>query len=241
MENVEKICYELVNWLREKVEEANAKGLVFGLSGGIDSAVVAGLAKKAFPKNSLGVIMPCHSNPIDEKHGLLVAESLRFKTTKIDLTNTYDVFIETVSNEGENRLAQANVKPRLRMTTLYYLAQNYNYLVAGPSNKSEFTVGYFTKHGDSGVDIFPIASFVKSEVRELAYFLNIPKEIITKPPTAGLWENQTDEKEMGFSYDVLDKYIKTGNGEKEIVEKIEKMNKRSRHKREFPPIFTIEK
>lgn len=241
MENVEKICYELVNWLREKVEEANAKGLVFGLSGGIDSAVVAGLAKKAFPKNSLGVIMPCHSNPIDEKHGLLVAESLDLKTTKIDLTNTYDVFIETVSNEGENRLAQANVKPRLRMTTLYYLAQNYNYLVAGPSNKSEFTVGYFTKHGDSGVDIFPIASFVKSEVRELAYFLNIPKEIITKPPTAGLWENQTDEKEMGFSYDVLDKYIKTGNGEKEIVEKIEKMNKRSRHKREFPPIFTIEK
>lgn len=241
MENVEKICDELVNWLRERVEEANAKGLVFGLSGGIDSAVVAGLAKKAFPENSLGIIMPCHSNPIDEEHGLLVAESLDLKTTKVDLTNTYDVFMKTVSNEGENKLAEANVKPRLRMTTLYYFAQKYNYLVAGPSNKSEFTVGYFTKHGDSGVDIFPIASFVKSEVRELAYCLNIPEKIITKPPTAGLWENQTDEKEMGFSYDVLDSYIKTGNGEKEFVEKIEKMNKRSGHKRKFPPVFTIEK
>lgn len=241
MENVEKVCDEIVNWLRKRVGKANAEGLIFGLSGGIDSAVVAGLSKKAFPENSLGVIMPCHSNPIDEEHGLVVAESLDLKTTKVDLTNTYNMFTKSIAYNGENKLAKANIKPRLRMTTLYYLAQNYNYLVVGPTNKSEFTVGYFTKHGDSGVDILPIASFVKSEIRDIADSLNIPEKIINKPPTAGLWEDQTDENEMGFSYKVLDNYIKTGQGEKEIVDRIGKMGERSEHKRKFPPIFTLRK
>ncbi|SHH63537.1 NAD(+) synthase [Sporanaerobacter acetigenes] len=237
MENVEKICDEIVKWIKERVEESGSKGVVFGLSGGIDSAVVAGLSKRAFPEDSLGIIMPCHSNPIDEKHGILVAESLSLKTIKVDLTDTYDVFMKTLIDSGENKLAKANVKPRLRMTTLYYFAQLNNYLVVGPSNKSELTVGYFTKHGDSGVDILPIASFVKSEVREMAKFLNIPEIIITKAPTAGLWEDQTDEREMGFGYDVLDNYIKTGRAEDELKEKIERLNKRSEHKRKYPPIF----
>ncbi|WP_416197802.1 MAG: NH(3)-dependent NAD(+) synthetase [Sporanaerobacter sp.] len=237
MENVEKVCNEIVGWIKERVEESGSKGVVFGLSGGIDSAVVAGLSKKAFPEDSLGIIMPCHSNPIDEEHGMLVAESLDLKTIKVDLTDTYDVFMKTVLDKGENKLAQANVKPRLRMTTLYYFAQLNNYLVVGPSNKSELTVGYFTKHGDSGVDILPIASFVKSEVREMAKFLNIPEIVIKKAPTAGLWEDQTDEKEMGFGYDVLDNYIKTGYAEDEVKEKIERLNKRSEHKRKYPPIF----
>lgn len=237
MENVEKTCDEIVKWIKERVEESGSKGVVFGLSGGIDSAVVAGLSKRAFPEDSLGIIMPCHSNPIDEKHGILVAESLGLKTIKVDLTDTYDVFMKTLIDSGENKLAKANVKPRLRMTTLYYFAQLNNYLVVGPSNKSELTVGYFTKHGDSGVDILPIASFVKSEVREMAKFLNIPEIIITKAPTAGLWEDQTDEREMGFGYDVLDNYIKTGRAEDELKEKIERLNKRSEHKRKYPPIF----
>lgn len=237
MENVEKICDEIVKWIKERVEESGSKGVVFGLSGGIDSAVVAGLSKRAFPEDSLGIIMPCHSNPIDEKHGILVAESLSLKTIKVDLTDTYDVFMKTLIDSGENKLAKANVKPRLRMTTLYYFAQLNNYLVVGPSNKSELTVGYFTKHGDSGVDILPIASFVKSEVREMAKFLNVPEIIITKAPTAGLWEDQTDEREMGFGYDVLDNYIKTGRAEDELKEKIERLNKRSEHKRKYPPIF----
>ena len=139
--------------------------------------------------------------------------------------------------ENKNKMAISNLKPRLRMTTLYYFAQNNNYLVVGSSNKSEFTVGYFTKHGDSGVDLLPLASFVKSEIRELAKVLGIPDIIIEKPPTAGLWANQTDESEMGFSYNILDNYIKTGEGPKEIVEKIKRMNTISEHKRVYPPIF----
>ena len=239
MENVEKVIDELVLWLQEKVKSAHGKGLVFGLSGGIDSAVVAALAKKAFPDNSLGIMMPCHSDKKDEEHGVLVAETLNLETKKVDLTNSFDTLVEEFNEESQNKLAISNVKPRLRMTTLYYFGQNKNYLVVGSTNKSEFTVGYFTKHADSGVDLMPLASFVKEEIRELARALNIPNIVIDKPPTAGLWTNQTDEDEMGFSYDILDNYIKTGKGPEDIVEKIERMNRNSQHKRVYPEIFTI--
>lgn len=234
---MDKICNELVEWLKNKVNEANGKGLVFGLSGGIDSAVVAGLAKRAFPESSLGIIMPCHSNPKDEEHGLLVADSLDLRTEKVDLSNVYDELIKSINIKDASKLALANIKPRLRMTTLYYFAQTYNYLVIGSSNKSEFTVGYFTKHGDSGVDLLPIASFTKNEIWELARYLKIPEIIIEKPPTAGLWEDQTDEEEMGFGYDILDNYIENKTGPEDIIHKIEDMNRISEHKRNFPPIF----
>lgn len=236
---MDRTCNDIINWLKQKVYEANAKGLVFGVSGGIDSAVLAALAKRAFPENSLGIIMPCHSNPIDEEHGLLVANSIGLKVEKVDLTFAYDELVKhlSLSSDKTDELALANIKPRLRMTTLYYYAQANSYLVAGSSNKSELTVGYFTKYGDSGVDLLPLASFTKKEIRKMAELLNIPEIIIKKPPTAGLWENQTDEKEMGFSYDILDNYIENKTGPKDIVEKIEKMNKKSEHKRKFPPIF----
>lgn len=237
MEKIDLVTEELVQWLQEKVKDARAEGLVFGLSGGIDSAVIAGLVRRAFPDNSLGVIIPCHSDSVDEEHGILVAKSLELETTKVDLSNSFDVLLESMKVESKSKMAISNLKPRLRMTTLYYLAQNNNYLVVGSSNKSEYTVGYFTKHGDSGVDLLPLASFVKSEIRELARHLEIPKIIIEKPPTAGLWANQTDEEEMGFGYDVLDKYIKIGEGPEEITSKIDRMYKSSGHKREYPPIF----
>lgn len=237
MENTEKICMELVSWLQKKVKNAGAKGVVFGLSGGIDSAVIAGIAKKAFPDNSLGIIMPCHSDNIDEEHGYLVAKSLQLETTKVDLSNSFDTLLAAMPYKSQHKLAISNLKPRLRMTTLYYYGQSNNYLVLGPSNKSEFTVGYFTKHGDSGVDLLPLVSFVKSEIYDLARHLDIPDIIIEKPPTAGLWENQTDEEEMGFSYKILDNYIKTGEGPDEIVKKIDRMHGGSQHKREYPPIF----
>ncbi len=239
MKDMDKVCNQLIDWLREKVIEANGKGLVFGLSGGIDSSLVAALSKKAFPENALGIIMPCHSNPEDEEDALLVAEKLNLETKKVDLSNVYDVFLETVDISTNNQLAKANIKPRLRMTTLYYFAQLNNYLVAGGTNKSEFKVGYFTKHADSGSDILPIASFVKEEVQDMASFLGVPEKVIYKEPSAGLWEKQTDEKEMGFSYGILDNYIRTGNAPKDIKEKIERMNKNSEHKRKFPPIFNF--
>ena len=234
---MERLCKEIVDWLKEKAAEAKAKGLVFGVSGGIDSAVVAALAKRAFPENSLGIIMPCHSNPIDEEHGLLVANSVGIDIQKVDLSKTYDQLLESLDLENANKMALANIKPRLRMITLYFYAQVNNYLVVGSTNKSEFTVGYFTKYADSGVDLMPLASLTKTEVRKLAEYLNIPKIIIEKAPTAGLWENQTDEDEMGFGYDVLDNYIRNKTGPNDIVEKINLMNRRSEHKRNLPPIF----
>ncbi|MBZ2173646.1 NAD(+) synthase [Schnuerera sp. xch1] len=234
---MDKTCNNIAKWLNGKVFEANAKGIIFGLSGGIDSAVLAGLSKIAFPEDSLGLIMPCHSNPVDEEHALLVADSLDLKVEKVDLTETYDQLLQSLNLEGTNNLATANIKPRLRMITLYYYAQTHNYLVTGASNKSEIMVGYFTKHGDSGVDLLPLASFTKTEIREMARCLNIPKIIINKSPTAGLWKNQTDEKEMGFGYDVLDNYIKKKTGPKDIVEKIDTMYRKSEHKRNFPPIY----
>lgn len=237
MKEIEKTIDNLVGWLQARVTEAGSKGLVFGLSGGIDSAVVAALAKKAFPGECLGIIMPINSNPQDEKDALLVSAALDLDVSHVDLSQAYSVFLKSLPFEGESLLASANLKPRLRMMTLYYFAQEMGYLVCGTSNKSELEVGYFTKHGDSGVDLLPIADFVKSEVRELAKALGIPVEVIAKPPTAGLWENQTDEKEMGFTYEILDNYIQTGEGPEEIAEKIQKMNRTSMHKRLYPPKY----
>lgn len=238
MDNIQFLVNELVTWLRDKVHNAGSKGLVFGLSGGVDSAVLAGISKLAFPDTSLGLIMPCHSNPIDLEHALLVAKTLDLDTEVIDLTCTFDTLLESLKL-GNNELAIANIKPRLRMTTLYYYAQNHNYLVIGSTNKSEFTVGYFTKHADSGVDLLPLAEFTKTEIWQLARFLNIPYVVIGKVPSAGLWDNQTDEDEMGFSYGVLDRFIKTGEADESIKNKIQRMNNNSNHKRVYPPIFRI--
>ncbi len=236
MSDIKSLCEDIVKWIRDRVEESGSKGLVFGLSGGIDSAVVAALAKKAFPDEALGIIMPCHSSPEDEEHARLVAHALKLETKKVDLSNMYDSYLGELEIT-DNILALSNIKPRLRMTTLYYYAQIRRYLVAGTSNRSEFTVGYFTKHGDSGVDILPIVDLLKEEVFELARYLNIPDIIINKPPTAGLWKDQTDEKEMGFTYAELDSYIKTRKAEDSIKERIEAMYKRSEHKRRLPLMY----
>jgi NAD+ synthase len=241
MLNVDKVISEAVEWIKSIVEEAGAKGVVFGLSGGIDSAVVAALCKKAYPSDSLGVIMPCYSNPIDEEHALMVAEAIDLKTKTVVLDQAFDTMKAALGvQESDPKLAVANIKARLRMVTVYYNAGLNNYLVAGTGNRSELAIGYFTKYGDGGVDFMPLASFVKREVVELAYKLNIPEIVITKPPTAGLWENQSDEKEMGMSYEELDNYLLTGNEEEHIKNKIDGMNRRSAHKRVSPPKFIPE-
>ena len=244
----------LVEWLRARVEEAGASGLVVGLSGGIDSAVVAGLAKAAFPSGVLGVIMPCHSAPNDREDALLVAETFSIPTVTVDLGPVWDVLVAAIENAagasqdaggapeaGRDRaLLRANVKPRLRMTTLYYLAGLYNYLVAGTGNRVEISIGYFTKYGDGGVDLLPIGNLVKSEVRALARELGVPERIIARPPSAGLWEGQTDEAEMGLSYEELDRYFLTGEGPREVVAKIRRMEAASAHKRRLPLIPDID-
>ena len=216
--NYEKLRDDLVIWLRERAQEAHAKGFIFGLSGGIDSAVVAGLAKRVFPENSLGLIMPCDSIDDDKNDALKIAKSLDLEVKVVDLTNTYNELLKA-SFTSENKLARSNIKPRLRMTTLYYYGQDLGYLVVGPSNGSEWYVGYSTKYGDSGADIYPIANILKTDIFKLAKALDLPDFIIEKKPSAGLWKGQSDESEMGFTYEVLDSYIR---GEKIPEEEIKK-------------------
>lgn len=229
-EEVERI----VHFLREKVEEAGARGLVFGMSGGVDSSVVAVLAQRALEDSILGLIMPCYSLPEDAKDAQLVAETFSIPYRIVSLEKPFDAFLEVLGEEKNLTLPLANLKPRLRMCTLYFFANKLNYLVCGSSNRSELTVGYFTKYGDGGVDIAPLAHLTKKEVREIASFLGLPEKIITKPPSAGLWPGQTDEGEMGITYEILDRFILTGEAEEPYCSKILAMVERSTHKRRLP-------
>ncbi len=233
-----KMVADLVAWLQEEVAKAGARGVVLGLSGGIDSAVVANLCRLAFRENCLGVIMPCHSDPADAEDARLVARHLELPAVEVVLDEVYDRLVLLLTGKpytpGQRSLALANLKPRLRMLTLYFLANERNYLVIGTGNRSELTVGYFTKYGDGGVDLLPLANLVKSQVRELARYLRLPERIITKAPSAGLWAGQTDEGEMGLTYEVLDHYLLTGEAPPAAKEKIEAMAACSAHKRRLP-------
>lgn len=233
---MKEVVDNLVEWLRDSVKEANCKGIVYGLSGGVDSAVIAALSKLAFGDESLAIMMPINSSFEDEIDAKLVIDKFDLNAIKVDLSRTYSEFVEVVE-KGDNNMAYANVKPRLRMTTLYYYAQLKGYLVVGTSNKSEFTVGYFTKYGDSGSDLMPLVDFTKKEIFELARYLEIPDKIIQKPPSAGLFEDQTDEDEMGFTYNDLGKYINNEKIDERIEEKINRMVKISEHKRNFAKGF----
>ncbi|KXS49211.1 MAG: NAD+ synthase [Halanaerobium sp. 4-GBenrich] len=228
----EKIKDNLVSWLQERVETAGLEGAVVGLSGGIDSAVTARLAQLAFGENLLTVIMPCHSSSSDREDALKIANEFQMQVIENDLSDVYDHLLDELKSTGikDGKLAEANIKPRLRMTSLYYYAQIKNYLVIGTDNWSELKIGYFTKHGDGGIDLAPLGSLVKHEVKELAQVLDIPAEIIEKKPSAGLWDGQTDESEMGFSYEELDQYILSGKAEPEVEAKIKKLASKNSHK-----------
>jgi NAD+ synthase len=232
---------KITKWLKLQVEKANAKGMVIGLSGGIDSAVVSVLAQKAFKKNVLTVIIPCHSSVKDIKDARLLAKKFDIKTTEVKIDFLYYELTKILPEA--NLLASANLKPRLRMLILYYFANKLNYLVAGTGNKSELTVGYFTKHGDGGVDLLPLGGLLKTEVWQLAKELKIPSSIIEKAPSAGLWEGQTDENEMGITYKELDNAIiaiETGNYKgvkKSVLSKVNKLIQCSAHKKSPIPIF----
>ncbi|MEA1958076.1 MAG: NAD(+) synthase [Chloroflexota bacterium] len=230
----------LTGWIKEQVTIANRTGVVLGLSGGLDSAVVAALCKRAFPDSTLAAIMPCHSSDIDVAHAGLLAERFDIQTEFIDLGMVFDYLLTvlpgTASNVESDKLAQANIKPRLRMTTLYYLAAQHDSLVIGTGNRSEISIGYFTKYGDGGADIMPLGNLGKAQVRELARHMNVPREIIDKAPSGGLWEGQTDEREMGVTYEELDRYLSTGEARDEVKKRIDSLISGSTHKRALPPI-----
>ncbi|UCD84786.1 MAG: NAD(+) synthase [Deltaproteobacteria bacterium] len=245
--NLNKLTEEIVDWLKAMVKEAGSRGLVFGMSGGLDSSVVAVLCKKAFPDESLGLFMPCNSAPLDLDDAQRVAEEFQIENKLIELSNILSELYGILEGKPylgkKGEVPAANLKPRLRMIALYYFANKLNYLVVGTGNRSEMMMGYFTKYGDGGVDILPLGGLTKSEVRQLAEFLGTPTEIINKPPSAGLWEGQTDEGEMGIAYDELDRIIQSvDKGEVpdipgERIENVKKTIRASEHKRSLPQIF----
>jgi len=241
--DAEQLADKLVSWIRDKVLATGCKGVVVGMSGGLDSSVVAVLCHRAFPQSMFGMLMPCHSSLEDEEHARAVASQFSIPTKLVVLDTVFDTLLKALPGErvepGINRLAEANLKARLRMLTLYYFANQLNYMVVGSSNRSELSVGYFTKYGDGGVDILPLGNLVKGQVRELAIFLGIPQEIINKPPSAGLWQGQTDEGELGLSYKELDHYLVTGDASNEVKGKIESMIAASDHKRLPPPVASF--
>ncbi len=247
---------DIADWMKARVASAGSRGIVVGLSGGIDSAVVIGLAAMAMPGHVVGVMLPCHSDPRDEDDGRLAADHFDVPALRVDLAPVYDTLLLDLRSaiahlpasqrpvavhdevDIKARVPVANLKPRLRMTSLYFVANSLNYLVAGTGNRSELTIGYFTKYGDGGVDMLPIGGLLKSEVRALAKAMNVPQPIIDKPPSAGLWQGQTDESEMGFTYADLERYLNEGPGgvSPALGLKIERLQRASDHKRALPPI-----
>jgi len=255
MKDLEKTVEKLTNFIRDVVERANAKGVVVGLSGGIDSSVVATLCVKALGKERvLGVIMPERdTDPRDVEHAKMVAEKLGIKYIISDITDILKAFGAGgyVPTREFDRIVDGNLKARIRMCILYYFANKRKLLVAGTSNKSELYMGYGTKYGDLGSDFLVIGNLFKSEVRELARYLGVPQEIIDKPPSAGLWKGQTDEDELGITYELLDKIlerIEKGEDKEKISKNLnvplsqveEILNRIEANKHKLGPIFPPE-
>ncbi len=246
---------KIVDWIRNIVSESGANGIVVGLSGGVDSSVVCALCKKAVGEKLLALILPCHSESSDLADAEKIASIFKIKTEKVDLTPVYDQLISVIPSSTptsssphvpispSSTTANANLKSRLRMLVLYNYANRLNYLVAGTGNRTEIEIGYFTKYGDGAADLLPLAGLLKRDVRSLAGELGVPEEIIRKSPSAGLWKGQTDEGEIGISYEELDDIlssIDSGGTEKlnqENLAKVRKLIESSRHKKQPVPKF----
>ncbi len=243
----------LTEWIKDYVDGAGKKGVVIGLSGGVDSAVSFELAIRALGKeNVLTVSLPILANT-DEEYGnqtdmwKYAYEGRGVEHKTIQCTGIAMDFQHALHSVG--KMTYANIQARIRMTMLYALAQERDYLVIGTGNKSEHKIGYFTKWGDGAVDFEPIGDYYKDEVYELARELNVPKSIIDAKPSAGLWEGQTDEEELGVTYKALDSYLRWNElseyyhrlgacplgGEQRT--RIEKLMESARHKNHLPPIY----
>jgi NAD+ synthase len=242
---------ELAGWIRSRVSAAGARGLVVGLSGGLDSAVVAGLCAIAMPGDVVGVLLPCHSDPGDETDARRVAEHFGIPALVVNLAPVCERLVQDLEDalatlrrrpEAEAAVraqrAVSNVKPRLRMTSLYFVANTLDYLVAGTGNRCELTIGYFTKYGDGGADLLPIGHLLKREVRVLAADLGVPAPVIEKAPSAGLWPGQTDEGDFGFTYADLERYLTDGPDTvpPALALRIERLIRTTDHKRVPPPV-----
>ena len=241
MRNYEEEYHGRVAFIQGKLKEAHADGIIFGNSGGKDSALV-GILCKAACENTVGIIMPCASKrnyEADADDGNVLAEQFGIETRTVDLTPVRSALVEELEKVTElNSSALTNLAPRLRMTTLYGIAAAENRLVAGTGNKSEIYMGYFTKWGDGGSDFNPIADLTATEVFEFLEYLHAPRCIIDKAPSAGLFDGQTDEQEMGVTYAAIDRFLATGEGEEKDLAIIKRYHDRSNHKRRMVPTYT---
>lgn len=244
--NVEKETKNVIEFIRNYYKENNLGGAILGISGGKDSGVVAALMVEALGKeNVIGVTLPCHSKKEDKIDAQLVSDYYGFPLINFDITGTFDAFKKELNNLGnfsekELKNSDINLKPRLRMSTLYYLAAMYSaiygktYLVAGTSNKCELYVGYFTKGGDSVHDISPIADFTIEEVIEIGKYLHVPDKVLYKAPNDGL-SNMTDEDKLGVTYKDIALYMDNkDNVTKMVGKRIEKLHNSSLHKFNIP-------
>lgn len=252
--NVAIFADKIANFIKDTVQKTNANGVVFGMSGGIDCSLVTALCKKA-QVNTLLVMMPYgdsmnRTKDVDDAMALIKTFDVDYIT--VDITNTVNEFEKTLKVDASNtskeqnieftNMALSNIRPRVRMTALYAIAQSKGYLVGGTGNLSERTVGYSTKWGDAANDFNPIGNLTKTEVRIMAKYLGVPECIINKAPSAGLWAGQTDEDEMGVKYSQIDDYIVTNgkNISKEVYNIIKNKEMKNKHKTFMPPIFDIE-
>ena len=233
----------IVKWIKGYTDTNNIQALVVGVSGGIDSAVVSTLcAETKLPTFVLG--MPIHQDSeqesLSDKHmDWLSEKNDNVKKLKFDLTRTFETFKKTLNEYSHDELSLANTRSRLRMVTLYQIAGKYNGMVVGTGNKVEdYGVGFYTKYGDGGVDIAPIADLYKTEVRELGGYLAVAQEIIDATPTDGLWDDKrTDEDQLGVSYTILEEAMESGTGPG--VDTLYRFNKANQHKMQPIPTFKL--
>lgn len=244
--DVEQETKKVIEFIRNYYQENHLGGAILGISGGKDSGVVAGLFVEALGKeNVIGVTLPCHSKEEDKIDAKLVSDYYGFQLINFDITQVFDSFKEELKKLGQYTEEQTkdsdiNLKPRLRMSTLYYLAALFSklngktYLVAGTSNKCELYVGYFTKGGDSVHDISPIADFTVDEVIAIGEYLKVPEKVLYKKPNDGL-SNQTDEDKLGVTYKDIARYMEDEQSvAEETREKIKQLHNRNLHKFHIP-------
>lgn len=244
--NAKKETERIIEFIRNYYKENNLGGVILGISGGKDSGVVAGLFSLALgSENVIGVTMPCHSRSEDKSDAKLVSDYYGFELINLDLTSTFDTFskeVEKIDNFiNEQKVnSEINLKPRLRMSTLYYLAALYSsvkgkpYLVAGTSNKCELYVGYFTKGGDNVHDISVLADLTVEEVIKIGEYIKVPEKVLYKAPDDGL-SNKTDEDKLGVKYSqIADYMIDPNRVDEETRKKIEKLHKNNLHKFNIP-------
>jgi NAD+ synthase len=248
-----KVEEEILQFIRKIVADAGSKGAVIGLSGGIDSAVVGALLVRALGKDKVvGILMPAsHTPKQDTDDGRTMAESWGIKLYDISIDPIFSAFEKSLPDEGETKIAYANVKARVRMIINYYVANAHGMLVAGTGDKSEDEIGFFTKFGDGGVDFLPIAHLYKTQVRELGAHLGLPEHVVRKPSSPQLWPGHKAVDEIPVEYERLDLVLaalfdeklppaevakKTGVDLK-VVEDVVKRHRNSAHKRAYPPML----